>query len=733
MDPITIVIIIIVGIALLLMVGFGTAVLIAKFYRKVEQGKALIVNKMKGDPEVTFSGAQVWPIIHKAEVMDISLKTIEIDRRAHDGLICKDNIRADIKVTFFVRVNPTHEDVLKVARTVGCERASDRVVLEELFNAKFAEALKTVGKQMEFEDLYKERDNFKDYIIKVIGEDLNGYSLDDVAIDYLEQTPVDSLDPQNILDSRGIKKITEITAGQNVLTNELRQKERKEIKRQNVEADEAVFELERQRSDAEAKQQREIATVRAREAAETQKVAAEQRAIAESARIKAEEEVSIQDENKNRQIQVAQKNRERVVAVETERVEKDRMLEQIARERETELKRIQKEKDLEEEKKQIANVIRDRIAVEKNVAEEEERIKDLRAIAEAKRNKETIRITAEAEAEEKLVKDIKAAEASEEVAKYEARKRLVMANAALEAADKEAQAKIRLAEGVQAEEAASGLAQVKVKEADALATEKQGLAQVRVREANAAAIEKEGMAQVRVDEAQGNVIKLQGMAEAEVAKEKLISEAAGVEEKGMAEVRIKEADAQVIAKRGEAEAQAIEQKLTAEAAGLAEKANAMKALDGAGREHEEFRITLEKEKEIELENITARKDIARAQAEVMGKAMDNAKVNIVGGDGSFFERFVQAITFGHSVDGAIDSSEHLKTVLKDYLEGKANLPEDIKQILTEPAVDSEGVQRLTLSALLGKLMLSAKGEERTKIKELLDKAKELGVDKLPSK
>ena len=43
--------------------------------------------------------------------MDISVKTLEIDRRGKEGLICADNIRADIKVAFFVRVNPTADDV----------------------------------------------------------------------------------------------------------------------------------------------------------------------------------------------------------------------------------------------------------------------------------------------------------------------------------------------------------------------------------------------------------------------------------------------------------------------------------------------------------------------------------------------------------------------------------------------------------------------------------------------
>src|SRR5262245_24048142 len=190
---------------------FGVLVLIARTWRQVDQGRAMIVNKMGTEPKVTCHGAIVLTIVNKAEIMDLSVKTIEISRRGKEGLICADNIRGDIKVTFFLRVNKTVDDVLRVAQSIGCVRASDQKTLEELFSAKFSEALKTVGKKMEFEELYTKRDIFKDQIINVIGKDLNGYVLDDAAIDYLEQTPVEVLDPQNVLDSLGIEKITKIT------------------------------------------------------------------------------------------------------------------------------------------------------------------------------------------------------------------------------------------------------------------------------------------------------------------------------------------------------------------------------------------------------------------------------------------------------------------------------------------------------------------------------------------
>jgi uncharacterized membrane protein YqiK len=185
--------------------------MVSRLFRKVEQGKALIISKIR-KVDVTFTGAVVLPVFNKAEIMDISVKTIDIERTGNEGLICRDNIRADIKITFFVRVNKTVEDVIKVAQAIGTARASDQETLQELFNAKFSEALKTVGKQLDFVDLYTKRDEFRDQIIAVIGTDLNGYSLEDAAIDFLEQTPMARLDPANILDAQGIRKITELTA-----------------------------------------------------------------------------------------------------------------------------------------------------------------------------------------------------------------------------------------------------------------------------------------------------------------------------------------------------------------------------------------------------------------------------------------------------------------------------------------------------------------------------------------
>jgi uncharacterized membrane protein YqiK len=671
-------------VAVVLLIAITMLLVVGRLFRKAEQGRALIISKTK-KVDVTFTGAVVLPMLHKAEYMDISVKTIEIRRTGREGLICQDNIRADIHISFFVSVNKTVEDVIKVAQAIGTETASDAAAIQDFFAAKFSEALKTVGKQLDFVDLYTKREEFRDRIIQVIGTDLNGYHLDDAAIDFLEQTPMTQLDNQNILDAQGIRKITELTTIEHVRTNEFQRTEQKEITRQNVDAREAILELERRQAEAEIKQRRDVETLRAREEAATAKVQEEERLGSQSAFIRTEEQLGIQRENQAREIAVAQKNRERVIAIENERIEKDRLLEVIARERETGLMRIAADKEVEAEKREIAEVIREGVAVDRTVAEQEESIKKLRAVEEAERGRQTVIIAAEAQAQEKLVKDIKAAEAAETAAKHRAAEQLMLAEARLKSADLDARAKLRLAAGIQAESAAEGLADVQVRDKAAEVTEKAGRAEAAATEARLRA------------EADGTEARLR--AEAEGSRAKALAEATGIGEK-----------------------------LKAEAEGLSQKAVAMAALDDATRGHEEYRLRIQAEKEIRLAGLDVQRQVAEAQATVLATGLENADINIVGGESVFFDRLVSSIALGKGVDGFMRHSETAQALARPWLDGTSSFTDDLSRILG--SVSTADVQNLTVPALLMKLMKTG-GAGAGQVQQLLDKAGELGLSDMP--
>ena len=648
-----------VGIFVLFM---GIILMLARLYKKVEQGRAMIINKMGNEPVVTFTGGVVIPVFHKMEIMDISLKTIEVDRSGSDGLICNDNIRADIKVGFFVKVNKNRDDVMKVAQAIGCERASNIETLEDLFSAKFSEALKTVGKSLEFEDLYAKRDKFRDMIIDNIGTDLNGYVLEDVAIDYLEQTPLEKLDPNNILDSQGIRKITQLTAEQHIQTNVFQRDEEMKIKRKDVETREAILELERQEADAEAKQQREVQTVIARETAETERVQHEEKLKSEQARVQAEQEIEVQEQNKQREVEVAQNNRLRAVAIEEERVIKARELEQIEREKEASLQRIANEKLLEHERREIADVIRSRVEVDKTVAEKEEEINDVRMISEAERLKKAKVIAAEADAEEALVKDIKAAEAAEKSSEYLAKEKITIAAADLEVAEKLALSQRKEAEGIEALAAASGLAEAKVMEAQAMAKEQEGMADVRVQEAMADAVEKTGVA-----------------------------------------------EAEVMAKKAAAEAE-----------GMTKKFEAMATMSEQQRAHEEFRMRLDKHHEQSMESITSNVEIAKQQALVLSEALKEANIDIVGGDTSYLDSFVKSLSVGKAIDGTIGKSQTLQTAFADHFNGDASFVEDAKELVAGFGGASGNAKDTAITALVAKFL--KEGGDNPQIMDLVTKA-----------
>jgi len=582
-------------------------------------------------------------------------------------------MRADIQVAFFIRVNKSMDDIVNVGQTIGCQRASDINTLRELFEAKFSEALKTVGKKFEFIELYEARSEFRQEILHIIGTDLNGYVLDDCAIDYLEQTKIENLDKDNILDSEGIKKITELTANQNIKANQVRRDEEKTITKQNVEAREAILELEKQLAEKEESQKREVANIKARENAEILKVDEEERLKYETVRIATEEKLQIAEENKQRQVVIAAKNKERADLVETERVQKDKMLEATERERIVSLAQIEKEKAIELEKKNIQDAIRERLTMEKTVVEEQQGIKDLEAFKTADRTKQVEITLATQEAEKKLIQETRAAESRKLSAEKDAQKYVIEAQAKRDAAEKEAEARKIIADAKAKEEATVGLSEAQVLHAKADAAERQGIVEAIVIEKKAEAERKEGVAQ------------------AEVIKEKAF----------------------------------------AEAAGITEKAEAMKKLNDAGKDHEEFRLTLAKEKEVELAQISIQKDIAQAQAGVLAEAFKSAKIDIVGGDNTFFDNVVRQVSAGKGLDKFISHSENATLVKENLLGDGENIIGKVMGMVEKYNVSSEDIKNMSIASLIFKLNGVANQQERGLLDRAMDMARNLGIDQKP--
>jgi uncharacterized membrane protein YqiK len=232
---------------MLLMVGCFVA-----FYRRIAPHQALVVNGPQGLRVLIGRGALVFPVLHKAEVVDLSTHALTLELTGAQSLFCKNNLRADIRARFLLRVNPTAADVEKVVLTIGAARAASPDTLRELFEAKFRETLRTVVRSADFEDWLSHQEEFRDQVLRVIGRDLGGFTLDDLQLEAFSETPLSFYNVDNILDAHGVRLITERTMQAKIAANEAEQHARLEISRRQLEADEAYYRAEAEKSLREA-------------------------------------------------------------------------------------------------------------------------------------------------------------------------------------------------------------------------------------------------------------------------------------------------------------------------------------------------------------------------------------------------------------------------------------------------------------------------------------------------
>jgi uncharacterized membrane protein YqiK len=184
-------------------------VMLLKCYRRVGPQEALLLERGAAPTRVCLGNTWVLPLLARAEVMDLSVRKIVVERRGRQGLSCRDGIRVDVRATFLVKVERAEKDILRVAQDVGCARANCSEEVQALLEEPFACALLESASTFNFDELMADRSFFIDHVMMEVGRELLGFKLERMSLGRLDQTPLDQLDPTNIRDAQGIQKLTE--------------------------------------------------------------------------------------------------------------------------------------------------------------------------------------------------------------------------------------------------------------------------------------------------------------------------------------------------------------------------------------------------------------------------------------------------------------------------------------------------------------------------------------------
>ncbi len=683
-----------------ILAGVGVFLIVVMYlasrYKKVRvEGEALIVNGVDRT-RASLTGTFVWPVINRYEYMDITRKKISVIRSGrkdqegeeYEGLHCRDNIRTDIKVDFYIGVNHEEDDIVRVAKLFTAHGASDLDRLKEHFQPKFSEALKTAVKQFEFEELLTNRRAFRDAVVQVIGSEMDGFKIYDVVIDKIDQTALEAHNPDNILDVEGIRKISLITAQKNTETNAIRQDERTTIKKKDVEAEANRLQLDKQEKESIARTQREVEIIQAQETALSEEKRQESERISAIAKLDTEEEVSKRRESVEMEVEMTRIANQRQVAIQEEELSRAVETEKVRTASEVAQKEMEKDTTVEEALKSVSEMRSQRVEIERKIAKEEEETENLRVNEQVNRKKRVSMVEAEALAEAKQLELLVAARAEKEAAKEKAERLLIEKDAEIKVKTRNAENDL----AVKTREAeAEHVVVTKRADAEKIVRQRQAEAELEAssKEAEAHFIlkDREAAAKERMAQAEKELISATGLAEVEVERERAIA----IRETG-------DAEASTLQSVGEAEAEAMRVKGLAEAEAQTARFEAAQKYDDQTREHDKWVMQLQQEKELDLARIDAQKDVAGENARALAQALSAADIKLFGGDG--MEQIRRTVIDSAAMDTKFDESKVLNTMVSDYVNGERSLPQDIKDVLENTNLKSSDLSNVALAGLL---------------------------------
>ncbi|HEX2186210.1 MAG TPA: SPFH domain-containing protein, partial [Chloroflexota bacterium] len=258
--------------------GFGTFLLIAcavmavvtRLYQKASANRAFVRSGQGGEKVVLDGGAIVIPVLHNTIPVSLETMRLNVERRGPHALITRDNLRVDLSAEFYIKVQPSREDILQAARSLGGRSITPGAV-SELVQEKLVSALRTVAARMDLVELHAKRDEFAAEVQKIVTHELgaNGLTLETVTISALDQTDTKSLQETNVFDAQGLRKIAEITQGARVERNRIEREAEQAVVGKNVETRKRVLEMNRDQAEFEAEQKMKVANVTAARERET--------------------------------------------------------------------------------------------------------------------------------------------------------------------------------------------------------------------------------------------------------------------------------------------------------------------------------------------------------------------------------------------------------------------------------------------------------------------------------
>ena len=380
-----------------------------------------VVRKQK--KVVLNGGCVVLPGFHELTRVPLRELSIDVERTGKLAVRTQDYLRADMRVTFYVCINASEDDVLTSAARLS---RSGQITPEDIKNAlekRADDGIRAAAKTKTLAEIDSDKLGFAQEVLNLIEPDLKkvGLTLNNLAISEIEES--DTYDTNNFFDAQGVRLRTETIQRSIQQKREVELATRVAIEQKELDAEKRSLEIARDKEDAKQAQTLELESLKAEREREIQEKRDREAATAQ--RTKILQEQSVEEEEIQRQLSVQQK--QIAADIELEEQQKALKITQAQQREESDVAEVNRQKavdsaqylalvDIAEAERAskvaqqeaaiaIAEQERNRFMTEAERAQAEAAVQTATSVEQAEREQRLAVIAAEREAQERRIAD----------------------------------------------------------------------------------------------------------------------------------------------------------------------------------------------------------------------------------------------------------------------------------------------------------------------------------------
>lgn len=368
-------------------------------------------------------GCIVLPGFHELTRVPLREISIDVERTGKLAVRTQDYLRADMRVTFYVCINASEEDVLTAAARLS---QGNRITPEDIKNAlekRADDAIRAAAKTKRIAEIDSDKLGFAQEVLNLMQPDLAkvGLTLNNIAISEIQES--DTYDENNFFDAQGVRLRTETIQRSIQQKREVELNTQVTIEQKELDAEKRSLQIQQEKESARLEQQLQVEALKAQrereiqEAREIEMASAQRTTILQQKAVEEEEirrKLSIQQSQIDADIELEERNKALKVAktlqqqeAEVAEINRQKTIDSNTYEAQVQIAESQRLARIAQEDVAIAiaNKRKQSLEAEAERARAEEGVRTASEIEVAERQRQLSVISAEREAQERRIAD----------------------------------------------------------------------------------------------------------------------------------------------------------------------------------------------------------------------------------------------------------------------------------------------------------------------------------------